>query len=289
MNKLLKYGLLGVVLLLIVNAGLVVYDIRQDLKSSVSSLRDETNIRLNYLDRITTRDVSPDYIIKSSVIVSGILGTGSGTVIAKTEDSMYILTCYHVIDDIIEMNNAGLVLGATVGYTIIDDNGVDRGMVMYGADIIKSDKENDLALLKIRVVDKELNVVKIANKTPQKGDVVYSVGNPLGAIRTISRGLLSNKIDGFYISDNTTTYGNSGGGLFNVKGELIGVPSNVMTYPTGITKEGEDTYAPESSLGISINLLRIKAFLKYTEIDKDWTDVVAEGTTDILKDLQKIK
>jgi serine protease Do len=130
-----------------------------------------------------------------------------------------------------------------------------QGVVVYGAEIIKIDEENDLALLKTFMVDDELEVAKIATTEPQKGDIVYSVGSPLGILRTVSQGILSNKVEGFYLSDNTTTFGNSGGGLYNTNGELIGVPAQVMGYGS------EELFAPESSLGMSINLPRIRLFL----------------------------
>ncbi len=213
-------------------------------------------------------------MINSDVFVEGLMGMGGGTVIAKTEKSMYILTCYHVISDIDMLNKAGLPYKATIGYSKKDDSGTIAGMVAYGAVIVKVDEKNDLALLKTGAIDDNLVVAPISTVYPQKGDVVYSVGSPLGLLRTISKGILSGHEDGFYLSDNTTTFGNSGGGLYNTKGELIGVPSNVMGYSVAEKKfipqlfntqndeEPAGKFVPETSLGLSIDLPRIQTFLK---------------------------
>ena len=196
-------------------------------------------------------------MLNSSVFVQGIEKEGSGTVIKKTENNMYILTCYHVASEIIELNEQGQKVGISVGYTKTDEfNKVGRTIV-YGAEIINYDKEKDLALLRTNIVDDELEEVSIAEAEPEKGEIIYSVGNPLGLLRTISKGILANKIDGFFISENVTTFGNSGCGLYNKFGELIGVPAQVLGY--GTTVEGN--FVPESSLGFSRDLNTIKNFL----------------------------
>ena len=209
------------------------------------------------------KNQEPDLIklLNSDVSVSTFFGEGAGTVIAKTENRMYILTCYHVVEDIVKFNEMGLPMGATVGYSKTDELNTVVGMIVYGAKIIKSNKDKDLALLEVRIVDNELEARPIAENEPQKGDTVYSIGSPLGLLRTISKGILSNKEDGFYISDNTTTFGNSGGGLFNIKGELIGVPSNVTGYSAGTDKNGDEIFVPESGLGLSRDLSTVRSFL----------------------------
>jgi S1-C subfamily serine protease len=197
-----------------------------------------------------------DKMLNGNVFVKGIFGLGSGTIVKSDSNGMYILTCYHVISDLAELKDSGIDLPATIGYVKDDLAGREQGMIVYAATIIKTDKENDLALLKTSIADDNLNVIKIAQTEPRQGDIVYSVGNPLGIMRTLSRGIIANHKEGFYFSDNTSTYGNSGGSLYNIDGELIGVPSNVMGYSIA------DGYAPETSLGLSIDLFRIKAFLE---------------------------
>jgi len=190
-------------------------------------------------------------IINTDVYVQDIDGAGAGTIIKKTENEMYILTCAHVVEGTYQVNKSGIPMKLTIGYSKTDSSGDIAGLILYGAEILKVDEEEDLALIKTSAVDNELLVAPIAKETPKKGDLVYSVGSPLGMIRTVSKGILSNIQENRYVSDNTTTFGNSGGGLYNGKGELIGVPANVFSY-------GE---SPESSLGLSITLETIKTFL----------------------------
>jgi len=196
-------------------------------------------------------------ILKSSVIVYGKDGMGSGTVIGKTSDSMYILTCYHVVADIIEENNEKLQ--AFIGYSKYKMEGnkyVSKGQILYTADIIKASEEKDLAILKINYSDDNLQIATISFIEPIKGDIIYTAGNPLGIERTVSKGIIANIFDEYYMTDGTITYGNSGGGLYNVRGELIGVPACVPGYNALFS------IIPESGLGMSINLKTVKEFIE---------------------------
>ena len=232
-------------------------DLLQQLQD-LERLSSSTNILFSKaLADLNSHKVDVTRLLKTDVFVQGFQGEGAGTVVKKTDDSMYILTCLHVIQDIVNLNENGLAVNAKIGYSTYDDITKVNGLVIYGVKIIKIDKEHDLALLKSNYVDKNLEVAPLATITPKKGDVVYSIGSPLGILRTISRGIISNVIEEFFYSDNTTTFGNSGGGLYNEHGELIGVPSNVEGYPVGI-----DGFVPESSLGMSRDLQTITNFLE---------------------------
>jgi serine protease Do len=203
------------------------------------------------------KEVDVNYILNGSVFVQSLLGMGSGTIVKKTNEGMYILTAYHVIAENYELSKYGFDVGVTVGYSRRDYTDRIAGMILYGAKIVKTDERNDLALLKTSYNDNNLNEIKVAETNPKIGDIVYSVGNPLGMLRTVSKGILSNVIGEFYISDNTCTYGNSGGGLFNKEGELIGVPVRV-----GTIYELEGSISPETSLGKSVKLPIIQGFLE---------------------------
>jgi len=192
-------------------------------------------------------------ILNSSVIVYGREGLGSGTVIKKTKKEMYILTCHHVIKDVIDLNNDMVkVIVAYSKYKYENNKYKSIGQILYTGEIYKNNELLDLTILKVNFVDENLIEVKLAENEPKLGDIIYTVGNPLGVERNLSKGIISNIVDEFYISDGTVTLGNSGGGLFNDKGELIGVPEKVPGY----------MLSPESGMGMSINLKIIKEFVK---------------------------
>ena len=227
---------------------------------SYNSFKNDLILSTEFQDlvRNSVKEVDYRHILKTDVLVMSLFGSGAGTVIKKTDNEMYVLTCYHVVEEIVNANNQGTKMNAVIGYTL-DDTGDSENLksfVSFSAYVIKYDVETDLALLQINYSDPNLEVAKLAEVEPQQGDVVYSVGSPLGLLRNVSKGILANKLVGFYISDNTTTFGNSGGGLYNKDGELIGVPSNVLGYKVGLE------FVPESSLGLSRDLPTIKTFLQ---------------------------
>lgn len=227
-----------------------------DFVREVNKYAENTDKKIDEL-KLKVSEVNINLILNGSVFVQGIGGMGSGTIIKKTNKGMYIITAYHVVVENAELSKSREDIGVTIGYPKRDYLDKIGGMILYGAKIIKVDEDNDLALLKTSCDDDNLNEIKIAEINPKIGDAVYSIGNPLGILRTVSKGVLCNIVEEFYISDNTVTYGNSGGGLFNKNGELIGVPVQV-----GIIYNLEGSLSPETSLGKSVKLCIIKEFLK---------------------------
>ena len=151
-------------------------------------------------------------------------GSGSGVVIAEE----YVLTNYHVIDG-----------ASSLKISIGDDeeNLLDAVVAAY-------DENKDVAVLYVPGL--ELKPVKLGDSDSlQVGDWVVAIGNAIGFTRTATAGIVS-AMDRQIESDNTTTdrfgrkqavtntmiqtdaainSGNSGGGLFNTAGELIGIPT----------------------------------------------------------------
>ncbi len=139
------------------------------------------------------------------------VSAGSGFVL--TEDG-YVVTNHHVID------------GATTITVVFHDE------TEYEAKLIGSDASNDIALLKIEA--KELRPVKIGSSdTLAVGSQVVAIGNALGELTsTLTVGYISGKdrditTDGTIINmlqtDAAINSGNSGGPLFNMKGEVVGI------------------------------------------------------------------
>jgi len=139
-------------------------------------------------------------------------GAGSGVIIS--EDG-YIITNYHVIED-----------ANSVTVTLRD------GKTNYTAAVIGSDSDNDIALLKVDATG--LTPATFGDSsTLAVGDYVVAIGNPLGELGgTVTDGIISALARDVTIEDQNMTLlqtnaqispGNSGGGLFNANGELIGI------------------------------------------------------------------
>jgi serine protease Do len=97
------------------------------------------------------------------------------------------------------------------------------------ATIEKKDQQDDLALLKIKHAEIP---AKIALTQPPAGTTIWIVGMPLGITWAVTKGIISQtdiEINGFtatfFVTDATVLPGNSGGGAWNAKGELIGIVS----------------------------------------------------------------
>jgi S1-C subfamily serine protease len=136
---------------------------------------------------------------------------GSGVFISPKG---YILTAAHVMS-----------FDKVISVSIIRENGD-----IVAARIVKIDDKNDLALLKVDYYDK-VPYVKLAD--PRKlalGQEVFAIGAPLGLGLGVTAGIISALyVDlerGYYNmtqSDAAINHGNSGGPLFNLSGELIGI------------------------------------------------------------------
>ena len=146
---------------------------------------------------------------------------GSGVVV--TSDG-YILTNNHVVDGAEDVN-----VDFTDGRTL-------------PAKIIGTDKASDLALLKVS--GSNFKAIAIGNsENVRVGDVVLAVGNPLNVGQTVTMGIISAKgrstgvgdgsYEDFLQTDAPINHGNSGGALVNMKGELVGINSQIVSESGG--------------------------------------------------------
>lgn len=150
------------------------------------------------------------------VIVDGVGGTslGSGSIVSPNG---LAITCYHVVDS---EKKVTVVLGT--GET-------------YEAVVVAVDRDLDMALLQLPKRGTKYNFSKIASRI-EEGDTAITFTNPHGIRNSITQGIVS-KIDTFgpYSKDSFTLFdalvapGSSGGGIFNIDGELIGMVDAVFT------------------------------------------------------------
>jgi S1-C subfamily serine protease len=115
----------------------------------------------------------------------------------------------------------------------------------YEAKIIGSDPRTDIALLKINVKHKLPYAHLGDSKVLEKGDWVIAFGNPFGLDHSVSMGIVSAKsreissnenrrFDDFIQTDAAINFGNSGGPLVNLKGEVIGINTAITAQGSGI-------------------------------------------------------
>src|SRR5436309_5024455 len=108
------------------------------------------------------------------------------------------------------------------------------------AQLVGADSEVDLAVLKID--DPGVKPLKLADSDlVQPGDFVVAIGNPFGFEETVTDGIISskgrpNRVDGFgdYLQTNAAINpGNSGGPLVNLRGEIIGINTAIISRSGG--------------------------------------------------------
>lgn len=154
---------------------------------------------------------------------------GSGVVVFEEGDYAYVATNYHVISE--------LTSSLEIEVYFSNEKGVQSGKSEI-ATVIGKDSNEDVALLRINKSDK-YKVATIGNSDLSKnGDFIYTIGSPLDYFNVTTAGYITstnivtkydvNKnnvpVDIYEITFNAPiSAGNSGGALFNDKGELIGI------------------------------------------------------------------
>jgi len=149
-------------------------------------------------------------------------GVGSGVVVSPDG---YILTNNHVVDDADKVE------------VELSDNR------KFTAKVIGRDAPSDVAVIKINATN--LPTVPFGDSEKvDVGDLVLAIGNPLGIGQTVTMGIISAKgrqspgrdnkaYEDFLQTDAAINQGNSGGALVNLRGELIGIPSQILSRSGG--------------------------------------------------------
>lgn len=147
-------------------------------------------------------------------------GLGSGVIVSPAG---YILTNNHVIEEADEIE------------VMLNDG---RKTI---AQVIGTDPETDLAILKIVLTD--LPVITLGNSdTLSIGDLVLAIGNPFGVGQTVTSGIVSalgrtqlgiNTFENFIQTDAAINPGNSGGALVDINGHLMGINTAIYSRSGG--------------------------------------------------------
>ncbi|MCD4835029.1 MAG: trypsin-like peptidase domain-containing protein [Bacteroidales bacterium] len=178
---------------------------------------------------------------------------GSGVIIS--EDG-YIVTNYHVVEESDEIQ------------VVLNDKRT------FTAELVGTDPSTDIALLKLESTN--LPYISFGNSDILKvGEWVLAVGNPFNLTSTVTAGIVSAKarninilrdqsnypIESYIQTDAAVNKGNSGGALVDLKGELVGINSAIIS-PSG-------SYSGYS-FAIPINLVKkvVDDIMKYGEVQR---------------------
>jgi serine protease Do len=113
----------------------------------------------------------------------------------------------------------------------------------YKAKVVGRDPKTDLALIKISSLFKNLPTLSLGDSDKMRvGDWVLAIGNPFGLEETVTQGIISatgrvigsGPYDNFLQTDAPINPGNSGGPLINLKGEVIGINTAIISGGQGI-------------------------------------------------------
>ena len=146
---------------------------------------------------------------------------GSGFIIDK---SGIVVTNFHVIENAEEIT-----------VTLSDET-------VFTAKVLGQDQKTDIAVLKIDPGDVELTAVPFGDSDSLRvGDWVLAIGNPFGLGGTVTAGIVSARgrdigngpYDDFIQTDASINRGNSGGPLFNIDGEVIGINTAIFSQTGG--------------------------------------------------------
>ena len=186
---------------------------------------------------------------------------GSGFII---DASGYIVTNNHVIDGADEI-------------TVIFQ---DTEQTELKAKLIGTDKETDLALLKVETKQK-LTPLKWGDSDVLKvGDWVVAIGNPFGLGGTVTAGIVSarardigaGRFDDFIQTDAAINQGNSGGPLVNLAGEVVGINSAIYSRTGGSVGIG---FAIPASMARTV----IEEIRRAGKVRRGWLGVQIQSVT----------
>ena len=193
---------------------------------------------------------------------------GSGFIIdTRTNGDSYVVTNNHVIQDADEIT------------VILQDNS------RLPATLVGRDAKTDLAVLKV-TTDRKLSSVRFGDSSKSRvGDWIVAIGNPFGLGGTVTAGIISARgrdirsgpYDNFIQTDASINRGNSGGPMFNMDGEVIGINSAIYS-PSG------------GSVGIGFSIPSsgakpiISQLIKFGEVKRGWLGVHIQAVTDEIAD-----
>ena len=192
---------------------------------------------------------------------------GSGVIVDAKNG--YIITNYHVVENASEIT-----------VTLLDNR-------TFSAKVVGSDEGADIAVLQA----KQPNLVAMAlgdSSRLEVGDYVVAIGNPFGLQHTVTAGIVSalgrtginpEGYEDFIQTDASINPGNSGGALVNLRGELVGINSAILSGGGGNIGIG---------FAIPVNMAKgvMEQLIKYGQVKRGVLGVnIYDVTPDVAKEI----
>lgn len=200
-------------------------------------------------------------------------GLGSGVMFRQDDDTVYVVTNYHVVGDADEIR-------------VALDDGRD-----YPATLLGSDERRDIAVLSF-TTDEELPMAEFGDSDALlAGDWVVAIGNPLGFQSTITAGIVSavgrtgngtiSPFTDYIQTDAAINRGNSGGALVNLDGRVVGINTWIASPSGGNIGIG---------FAIPINVVEnvIDQILETGEVAYAWLGVTPADPPDELREAMEL-
>ncbi len=189
------------------------------------------------------------------------------------------------------INENGIVI--TNNHVIEDSEDiiVRVGDKEYKSEIIGADPLMDLAVLKMNTNDK-FTPVKFGDSSKARvGDWVVAIGNPFGLGGTVTSGIISarnrqvgiTQLEDFIQTDASINVGNSGGPLFNLKGEVIGINTAIIA-PGQSGSIGIGFAIPSNAASNVIDQL-----IEFGETKRGWLGVRIQEVSKEIAEVEKLK
>ena len=167
-----------------------------------------------------------------------------------------------------------------------------NGSIEYKAKVIGKDPYMDLAVLQIESDDKFEPVSFGDSDKARVGDWVIAIGNPFGFGGTVTSGIISSRnrdigltrYDDFIQTDASINQGNSGGPLFDLNGNVIGINTAIIA-PGGVSGSIGIGFAIPSNPASKV----IAQLIKYGETKRGWLGVRIQQVTKEIAEVENLE
>ncbi len=202
-------------------------------------------------------------------------------------------------DNKVSALGSGFIVDAENGYVVTNNHvikGADEIRIILQNDmtmdatLVGVDEKTDLAVLKVDASKTKLTAVSFGDSDKAKvGSWVLAIGNPFGLGGSVTAGIVSARqrdinagpYDDFIQTDASINRGNSGGPMFNMQGDVIGVNTAIFSPTGGSVGIG---FAVPSNLAKNV----VSQLVKYGQTRRGWLGVRIQDVTDDIADSLKL-